>query len=532
MARFDIETNIGDVSDQVSGFASLVGGPLVRAIGLARAAWTALNVTFVASGIGLIITGVAAAIALLTEGLSRFQPLLNFFERTWAALGTGIEVAADNLLKFLGILDGETKSIRAAALAAASLVERRQELFVETTRYITIQARLNAVAREALLLSSDQSLSEQERIDALDAASVAINKNFQIERELLTERIAIEQGLLDLANSTDEQERELAESKAELIALDATQATQLKEITGLRSGLQKAIERQAGATRNLILAETNDELLDFQRRQIETNSALGASARELTMQRVTDAQDNLERLDMEIDALKSADATKEELAAAEMRRDAALGDLKETQHQDNLQRIADDIAAEEAKQNASEAITDAVIGSVGNIGDALTTLAGENKSLAIAGLIVEQAAGVAGIIVDTIRASTAALQPPPVGLGPVAGIPLAAVIGVGGIASVVAAVAATKQGIDQINAAPGPSASGVAGGGGASGIAFGPTVATPATGPMGNAMAPVLSQQAADMQNQPTVLLTPTSGPGSLESSTRANNKRNNRRRL
>ena len=78
---------------------------------------------------------------------------------------------------------------------------------------------------------------------------------------------------------------------------------------------------------------------------------------------------------------------------------------------------------------------------LGQFGSVLSQAAGENKALAIAGLVIEQAAGVAKIIVNTQAAASKAGYLTPKGI---------ATLIAGGL-GVASAVIATKKGIDQIN---------------------------------------------------------------------------------
>ena len=86
-------------------------------------------------------------------------------------------------------------------------------------------------------------------------------------------------------------------------------------------------------------------------------------------------------------------------------------------------------------------------------GAALQQLAGENKGLAIAGLLVEQAAGVAKIIINTQAAAAKAGYFTPLGIATL----------VAGAASVAVAIAATVKGINQINGASGKNTGGATG---------------------------------------------------------------------
>jgi len=123
----------------------------------------------------------------------------------------------------------------------------------------------------------------------------------------------------------------------------------------------------------------------------------------------------------------------------------------ETTHKANLRNI--DRAEFEAKKDLQLQI----VNLYGGFGRALQELAGKNKKLAIAGLLIEQAAGVASIIINTQKAAAKAGYITPLGIATL----------VAGAASVAAAVVATVKGIQQINAVNVPGASG--GGGSSSG---------------------------------------------------------------
>lgn len=90
---------------------------------------------------------------------------------------------------------------------------------------------------------------------------------------------------------------------------------------------------------------------------------------------------------------------------------------------------------------------------IGQFGSVLSQAAGENKALAIAGLVIEQAAGVAKIIVNTQAAAAKAGYLTPKGI---------ATLIAGGL-GVASAVIATKKGIDQINKVNVPGGGGGAG---------------------------------------------------------------------
>lgn len=107
----------------------------------------------------------------------------------------------------------------------------------------------------------------------------------------------------------------------------------------------------------------------------------------------------------------------------------------ETEHKANLKNI------DKAEFQAKKDLQLQIVNLYGGFGKALQEIAGKNKGLAIAGLIIEQAAGVASIIINTQKAAAKAGYFTPLGIATL----------VAGAGSVVSAVLATKKGIDQIN---------------------------------------------------------------------------------
>lgn len=141
----------------------------------------------------------------------------------------------------------------------------------------------------------------------------------------------------------------------------------------------------------------------------------------------------------------------------------------ETNHKANLRNI--DRAEFEAKKDLQLQIANLY----GGFGKALQELAGKNKKLAIAGLLVEQAAGIASIIINTQKAAAKAGYFTPLGIATL----------VAGAASVVTAIAATVKGIQQINQVQTP-------GGGAAGQGGGANIQAPTVPTIG---APVIQAE-------------------------------------
>ena len=166
------------------------------------------------------------------------------------------------------------------------------------------------------------------------------------------------------------------------------------------------------------------------------------------------------------------------------------------------------LEAEQARATAVQQIQDLQISNVAKVGNILSGIAGKNKKLAIAGLVIEQGANIAKVVIDTARAiSAATAAAAPFIANPVTAIPatanLARVIAQSKISaglSIAGIVAGAAKGIAQINQAQIP---GQAGGGSAP-SGGGVSIPTP---PVPSTSAPVVS---GGTQNDPTSLIRQT----------------------
>ena len=145
------------------------------------------------------------------------------------------------------------------------------------------------------------------------------------------------------------------------------------------------------------------------------------------------------------------------------------------------------VDAEQFKTDAIAFIQDTQIANAGQVGNILGQIAGKNKKLAIAGLVLEQGANIAKVVIDTARGiSAATAAAAPFIANPITAIPatanLARVIAgqkISAALSIAGIVAGAAQGISQINQADIP---GEAGGGGAPGGGGGVNIPTPSIG--------------------------------------------------
>jgi hypothetical protein len=116
----------------------------------------------------------------------------------------------------------------------------------------------------------------------------------------------------------------------------------------------------------------------------------------------------------------------------------------EIQNQFDGQRVAAGLKDEQRLAQGRQTINNNYIGAFSSVLQAAQTLAGgHNKAMYLA----TQGAAIAVTFLSTEAASIAALAPPPIGLGPILGAPLAASISIAGYASMAAMAATTIMGM-------------------------------------------------------------------------------------
>jgi hypothetical protein len=143
------------------------------------------------------------------------------------------------------------------------------------------------------------------------------------------------------------------------------------------------------------------------------------------------------------------------ISAAEKER---LREAAFAQHQERMAQIAqqgnqtqlqNQQAFSQAKQNLDQAILSSTTQLAGNIAGAVADMAGRQSDAYRIAFLAQQGFAIATSIINTQMAAVAALAPPPIGLGPVAGAPYAATIEALGAANVGVIAAQTLVGVAQ-----------------------------------------------------------------------------------
>ena len=469
MARINFDSNISEFLGSLRNLRGIfqdLPGNVRTVIGALRN----FRIALVSTGVGAVVVAMGSLIAAFSD----FQPVIDRVNEALGFLSGLFQGLLREIREFVTGNEESTQSILETARASAELERASQRLRDREIELITVQAERRVELERLRLAAADQTATEEERLAALRDAIAVQQEIFDTERELAAERVRILEETADQAANNAEAERELQQARAALIMLDAQQAQQSRELVGVASGLERAIMQREEATRAA---------------QEATEDLSGAN---------DDLINSEERLQMIL---------------------RETFDLL-TQRQREAERAA------RVQQMVDDEVTLSRISNISAIGDALTTLAGGNKGLAITGLLIEQGSAVATAIVQGQIAAAAALAPPPIGLGPVVGAPLAGAIQGRTAFSVASIVAATAAGIQQINQSGGPAATGVAGAGGASSVPFGPTVTVPQNIQTESTQAPL--QQMIDAMGSSVSVVT----TGEIQDATERNARIRNKRRL
>jgi hypothetical protein len=279
----------------------------------------------------------------------------------------------------------------------------------------------------------------------------------------------------------EEQKRQEDETKKQEEELKKRQDARLKAAEEKKKQQEKEAQeekaRQDAAQKILLeaqlslLSDRDRELKERELRfQEELKALKAAGVTDLTAFEEEYRTDQLEinkRFDDEI--LKQQEETNKKKADEQAKADEEAKKKKEEFDKFILE-------SEQFKTDALQFIQDQQVANVAAVGNILTTIAGKSKKLAIAGLVLEQGANIAKVVIDTARGiSAATAAAAPFIANPITAIPatanLARVIAqqkIGAALSIAGIIAGASKGIAQINQAqiPGSSGGGSAGGSG------------------------------------------------------------------
>jgi hypothetical protein len=338
----------------------------------------------------------------------------------------------------LGLTEDERKSIRdnaAAERKAATarnydeqiqIINDKEKLLlsnIELTEEQITQIQLTAEDERRALREGDF----ENRLLANENDFRLLEEKYNKEIALVNER---ERMMLSVSTLTEEQKKQI---------IDTASADRLALQT------QRYDEQIALVNQREQLLLSNTALTEAQRTQI----ALDASQERKSIEQLA-TEDAILGIDTELERIGTTYDRKRELIGMKEAELLAQEGLTENQRTAIIQQAADErTAIGLAEMEARAEMQNAYLDLAGQFGSFLKEIAGKNKKLAIAGVIVEQAAAIGKIIVNTGIANAKAVAATPL----TGGMPFVAINTVSAALSIASSVAAGVKAIQQINSA-------------------------------------------------------------------------------
>ena len=464
----------------------------------------------VASGTGKVLKGVFTFdLDLIKEGVSQvgegikkgFNATVDNVKNTVKGIGTGI---ADGIKSGMeqgskAFTAGSKRLTEAEKKAAEEAKKKRDEAAkkqseddkklaeqrakdleaagkVETEAYLaTLDARDKEVFKRGQKLNEDIAALEKAGIKDLTAVKeayrldvLAINTKYDEEEKKKAEekktkekeaaKLAFEEAVLNNENQTQIVENRYNKE----IAIVNDREKLLLSAVGLSEEQKKAIQEQAATDRLALQTTRYDELIAV----IDAKEKLALSNTELNEAQKTKIQldaiaerkaieqlateDAILGIDTELERIGTTFDRKRELIGLKEAELLTQEGLTENQRTAIRQQGADERAAiDMAEMEARVALQNAQLDLAAQFGGLLKTLAGENKKVAIAGVVVEQAAAIGKILVNTGIANAKAVAASPLTFG----APWVAINSISAALSIASSIAAGVKAIQQINSA-------------------------------------------------------------------------------
>ena len=466
--------------------------------------------TEVAGGAGKVLKGVFTFdLDLIKEGVSQvgegikngFKATVDNVKNTVKGIGTGIANGIKDGMEqgSKAFTAGSKRLTEAEKKAAEEAKKKRDEAAkkrgedekkaaeqrakdleaaskVETEAYLaTLDARDKEIFKRGQKLNEDIKALEKAGIKDLTAVKeayrldvLAINTKYDEEeakkaeekktKEREAAKLAFEEAVLNNENQTQIVENRYNQE----IAIVNDREKLLLSAVGLSEEQKKAIQEQAATDRLALQTTRYDELIAV----IDAKEKLALSNTELTEAQRTKIQldainerkaieqlateDAILGIDTELERIGTTFDRKRELIGMKEAELLAQEGLTENQRTAIRQQGADERAAiDMAEMEARVALQNAQLDLAAQFGGLLKTLAGENKKVAIAGVVVEQAAAIGKILVNTGIANAKAVAASPLTFG----APWVAINSISAALSIASSIAAGVKAIQQINSA-------------------------------------------------------------------------------
>ena len=354
------------------------------------------------------------------------------------------------------------------AFAEARLVllgEQEKELEQVRIKYDDLVAKAKKYGKDTKLLEEarakeNTAIREKFAKEEKDKLDKATKEALDVKKKDIDDSLALEEQYLNLRFTKGEISETEFQNKLFEIRKNAAVKNELltnenlaKDDTALQAALSK--------NKEYIAAEIELEKFKVEQKKLTAEEERGIL--------LTSMQSRLEALDVENQRLEF-DFEQDLQRLAEQRQiltdqeaiELQNTELTEFQKTEIRKKYADarkgitdqEIATEKAAAAAKHEINMAYLGLFEQFGNLLGQIAGKNKALAIAGIIISQAASIGQIIANTAIANAKSVAASPLTFGQ----PWVAINTISAGLSIASSIAAAAKSIQQINSQPGPSA--------------------------------------------------------------------------
>lgn len=285
-------------------------------------------------------------------------------------------------------------------------------------------------AYDRLKKSTEGSNSEIDRqIKLLQAQGGQEKKIAELQKKKIDNQIALTKANKDATTEEKNNLKDLANDKA---VIDAQEKKRLAEVSKQATEKQNADRQKRKEEAKKLDEERTQKLLDDIKKQSDQAA-----------------------YEKQVEADTIADLTAQDEAALQAENDRLATDGK---IKVSIAKATSDelINNQKAEAEAKQAINDAYLNTLGQFGNLVSAIAGKNKTLAIAGIVIEQAAAIGRIVSNTAVANAKAVAASPL----TGGMPFVAINKVSAALGIASSIAAGAKAISQIKSAPGGSPSG------------------------------------------------------------------------
>ena len=428
------------------------------------------------------IVGLVAGIGYLTSAFGDFDGSAAAAEKANAELSREIDNLAKSTEKSNKEMERSNNYLLEMAKASGASTSELRKLAEQLINNEVAEKRLNAVKAQSIFLEARRVASLE---DATDSQKETAKKAYELFKDqnaiyndslderkdlALKNKVEIQQEETDAENKANE-ERKKANDKR----LEAQKEANKKRLEEEKRAAEKLLNEAKAISEKAKEENENESKTDLERlekKYLEEKALLEAQ--------------KIDTLDLEIKFLND----RNDILLAQQAKEQEVKD-KQKEIDDAKKKEADakEIEDEKAKEEAKQAVRETGLNNVSNIGKQLQTLAGKNKEVAKAGLIVEGAVGVANIVSSTMQANAKAVAAFPL----TGGQPFTTINTISGALSAAAQIKAVATGLKALGGGSAPSAPSMSAGNGG---------ATPPTVAFNNTAENQIGQSIANTQAQ------------------------------